>query len=376
MPSNPVTSARESTSLSSRVLDSLTASVAVVDHRGTIVATNEAWTHFALDNRGDPDAVGVGANYLDVCRRAMGGNDRLYAERAWQGIKDVLEGKREVFTLEYPCHSPTHQRWFLLHVSPLKDDPSRVVTVHLSITDRKLVENALVESERLAAIGQAMKGLSHKGRNSLQHAQGFIDLLRCSVEDDAEAAELLDRVEGAQRRLISLYEEVQRYAAPINLRCSRTRLDELAAMVWEQIPSRSAESKFTQVVPDFDLGCELDTGMIAQLLKSVFDNALTTDPPSTLIELSYQQSVLGDQPAITIIISDNGPGVSNTDREIVFEPFYTSKTIGTGLGLSMAHRITKAHGGKLSMGKPKRGGASVYLTLPIDQHCASADRSI
>ena len=206
-PLSPVENAEPPNDLASKVLDSLVAAVAVIDRRGKIVSTNQAWREFADENGGTREATDVGVNYLEVCRRVTG-DDEYLAEQARQGIIDVLEGHQSTFQLEYPCHSPQMQRWFLLSVVSLKKDPHYVVTAHLSITKRKLIEAQLVATERLAAIGEAMQGLSHLGRNSLQRAQGSIDLLRCHIEHDRDAVALLDRIEVAQQRLISLYEEV------------------------------------------------------------------------------------------------------------------------------------------------------------------------
>jgi signal transduction histidine kinase len=349
--------------LPTQVLDSLTASVAVVDKQGTIIATNEAWRDFACENGGDPARTGVGANYLEVCRVAQGA-DAVSAKQTEQGIRDVLEGKRDIFNLEYPCHSPTQQRWFLLHVSPLKGDPDNVVATHFLITDRKLVEKKLVETARLAAIGQAMKGLSHKGRNSLQRAQGFIDLLRSQVEHDPEAVKLVDRVETAQRRLLSLYEEVQHYAAPIHLFRSTHRLDALVRDAWDSLSPLTADFQFSQLPTEMDLTCQVDANAIGQALRSIFDNAMSSDPMASLIEVEYIKDSLDGVPAITVVVSDDGSGVPSEDRESVFEPFSTTKVFGTGLGLATCRRIAEAHGGRVCFGEPKRSGASVYLTLP------------
>jgi nitrogen fixation/metabolism regulation signal transduction histidine kinase len=365
--SSPIRGSRAGLDLPSRVLDSLTAAIAVVDRNGEIQVTNKAWQEFAVENGGSTATTGVGANYLEVCRSAKGDESYYLAERAYQGIKEVLEGTRDEFKLEYPCHSPTEKRWFLLNVSRLKDDPQQVVTTHLSITDRKLVEMRLVESERLAAIGQAMRGLSHKGRNSLQSAQGCIDLLRCQIEQDPEAVELIAKVESAQQRLISLFEEVRSYAAPITLQRTSYRLNELVQEVWESYQPSNARCRFSHVPSDRNLTCEIDVGAIGQVLRSLFDNATSTETNSSLIEVSYAGDELDVDYAITVIMSDNGSGVPIADREQVFDPFFTTKTQGTGLGLATCRRIVEAHGGRISFGEPRLGGASVYLTLPVSR---------
>ncbi|WP_182869424.1 ATP-binding protein [Rhodopirellula sp. JC639] len=349
--------------LAAQVLDSLTAEVAVVNTTGAILATNQAWEDFAVQNGGCPSLTGVGANYFDVCRSARG-DELYYAEQAYQGISDVLAGKRHVFTLEYPCHCATEKRWFLLHVSPLKGDASKAVTAHVSITDRKIIEHQLVETTRLAAIGDAMQGLSHKGRNSLQQAQGFIDLLRYWIADDADARKLLDRIELAQQRLVCLYEEVLHYAEPMHLNCSVGRLDDVVEEAWASVLPVDDQLTLQHPTQGMDLSCEMDRDAIWQVMKILFDNAAETGSKTTRIDVSYQTGVLNHRPAITMVVSDNGPGIAAADHERVFEPFFTTKTIGTGLGLARARRIVELHGGQMQLGASVLGGASFYLTLP------------
>jgi PAS domain S-box-containing protein len=98
----------------------------------------------------------VGANYLDVCRRALEyGNGQIEATLA--GIQAVLDGARANFTVEYPCHSPSEKRWFLMSVTPLGVERGGVVVTHTDITARRQAEEAIVESEsRLRQLADAM----------------------------------------------------------------------------------------------------------------------------------------------------------------------------------------------------------------------------
>ena len=150
------------------VLRSLPAHIAVLDREGVIVAVNEAWTSFGRAN-GNLRLRGadVGANYLEVCRRAQG-EDKELAHVAGRGIEAVLGGYRYFFSLEYPCHSPIQQRWFLLNVAPLKGLGGAVIS-HTDITSRHLAEEdirlAHAETEGLlAAITSILIGLDKQGK--------------------------------------------------------------------------------------------------------------------------------------------------------------------------------------------------------------------
>ncbi|MBK8724507.1 MAG: PAS domain S-box protein [Holophagaceae bacterium] len=132
-------------------LDGLTAHLCVVDARGMVISINESWRAFGEANGGNPHACGLGANYLEVCDRAEGpGRDeaRAFAE----GLRSVLAGERETFSMEYPCNSERERRWFLARVSRFTGGgPVRAVVAHENITARVQVEEALRESERTFA---------------------------------------------------------------------------------------------------------------------------------------------------------------------------------------------------------------------------------
>jgi len=129
------------------ILNALPAHIALLDAQGRIVSVNEAWRRFADANALLSRAYGIGANYLDICDCARG-EDAAEAQQAAAGIRSVLDGAQKDFSIEYPCHSPTEQRWFLMTATPLAGDrPHGAVVMHLNIIERKRAEEALRESE-------------------------------------------------------------------------------------------------------------------------------------------------------------------------------------------------------------------------------------
>lgn len=124
------------------------ASVAMLDQAGTITAVDEAWLRFARENgaEGSLSAVGVGANYLEVCRRATG-DFAENAQVALRGLQAVLAGRETIFTLEYPCPSPTHSRWFLLTATRLPGDVGGAIVSHLDITANKQAQEQTQQTE-------------------------------------------------------------------------------------------------------------------------------------------------------------------------------------------------------------------------------------
>jgi hypothetical protein len=122
-----------------------------VDERGIILAVNDAWRTGPEDpGQLETSAIGVGASYFSVCRNAFGSTEEHDAQSALIGIQNVLRGDINMFELEYPCHSPTAERWFLMRVVPLTGlHHKQLVISHLDITDHKLAARATAETERL-----------------------------------------------------------------------------------------------------------------------------------------------------------------------------------------------------------------------------------
>ena len=135
------------------LLDAAPAHIAVIDAQGVIVTVNKAWRRFAHDNGLRDADDGVGRNYLEICAGASG----RYANEAAAvaaGLRQLLNGERSAFTIEYPCDSPTEQRRFLLSAAPLQAGmASGVVIMHIDVSERARAEQAsLRTSELLQAV--------------------------------------------------------------------------------------------------------------------------------------------------------------------------------------------------------------------------------
>ena len=125
------------------ILDALPAHIALLDAHGIIISVNEAWRQFARANMVQGPQYTVGMDYLDVCDRSRG-DGSSEAHHAAAGIRAVLSGEQKTFSIEYPCHSPTEHRWFLLTVTPVGTDrPQGVVVMHLNITAQRSVADQL-----------------------------------------------------------------------------------------------------------------------------------------------------------------------------------------------------------------------------------------
>lgn len=156
------------------VIDSLGAHIAVIDAEGNIIEVNEPWLKFAVENGiTDLERTVVNVNYLDVMRRAIIAGGDKEVSRHLQGVLDVMNGFLDTYEADYPCNTPTMERWFTMKVVPLSRFQKGAVIAHENITWRKLAEQ---EMEHLATT-DTLTGLANR-RHFFHHAEAFFDLLR------------------------------------------------------------------------------------------------------------------------------------------------------------------------------------------------------
>jgi PAS domain S-box-containing protein len=151
------------------ILDALPAHIALLDTRGMIISVNQAWRDFADANALQGPEYVIGLSYLDICDSAQG-DSSAEAHQAATGIRSVLDGVAKSFSIEYPCHSPTEHRWFLLTVTPLSDDhPAGAVVMHLNISERKNADQKFMNL--LESAPDAMVLVDRDGRLDLVNSQ-------------------------------------------------------------------------------------------------------------------------------------------------------------------------------------------------------------
>jgi signal transduction histidine kinase len=112
------------------------------------------------------------------------------------------------------------------------------------------------------------------------------------------------------------------------------------------------------------LHCQVDQFRIAQVFRNIFENSLAACREAAVIEISCSEAKVRGKPGIRIRVQDNGPGLTPEQKARIFEPFYTTKTKGTGLGMPIAKRIVEAHGGTIEVGDGPDPGAEIIVALP------------
>ncbi len=165
---------REREVFSQTILDSNPAHVCVLDSQGVIVTVNNSWRRFAEANGASEFAAGsVGLNYQNICSAATGQPSGTEAGAAWVGIKAVLDKRLDQFILDYPCDSPSEQRWFRMRVYALNAPCEGVVVAHENVTAGKLAEKRI---EQESAKNQALLRNASDGIHILDLAGNVVDV--------------------------------------------------------------------------------------------------------------------------------------------------------------------------------------------------------
>lgn len=191
-----------------------------------------------------------------------------------------------------------------------------------------------LQTARLAAIADAMTGLSHECRNALQRGQASVDMLMDEMSGNANAARLVERIQVAQDDLQRLYEDVKSYAAPIRLARADCRVDNASKAAWEELQAchNDRQAVLTELMETENTIVKADSNALRTVFQNVLENSLVAREDAT-IQITYRDGVLSGESILVVIVGDNGPSIADDIRGKVFDEFFTTRLRGTGLGL-------------------------------------------
>ncbi len=136
----------QNNNLYKEIVNSISAHVAIIDNRGVIMETNQAWQNYAQENGMNQTFDSVGYNYLSICEVAA--NLEEDASLVANGIRRVITGEIPEFVTHYPCHSPDQKRWFVVRVVPIRDErEARAIVTHENITPIMIMQEKLKQKE-------------------------------------------------------------------------------------------------------------------------------------------------------------------------------------------------------------------------------------
>jgi nitrogen-specific signal transduction histidine kinase len=227
-------------------------------------------------------------------------------------------------------------------------------------------------AERLAALGQLSAGLAHEIRNPLGVIKGSADMLNRKVaESEPLVAELAGYISSEVNRLNALVVRFLDFARPSKLELRPERISEIVDRALEaataSFPNADVkiERQYIPNLPDIPADPQLCEQVFVNLITNAFQSMQAQEASlEKTLRLSIAPEVSNGEPGVGVIVEDSGPGVPPELREQIFNPFFTSKTDGVGLGLSIVAKIVDDHRGTIRLENNTPRGARFHVFFP------------
>jgi two-component system sensor histidine kinase PilS (NtrC family) len=254
-----------------------------------------------------------------------------------------------------------------LSATPLSDHTGNVTgrVIHFQdLTDLRHMEQVVARAERLAGIGRLAANIAHEIRNPLASISGSVEVLKRLPGADAETCNLIDIAVREVDRVNALISNLLDYARPRTEDRQRLDLGEMVAeiaKIFEQ--ERRAKEVRLQLHAQPGVWVEAASGQMQQVLWNLLRNAVEAMPEGGTIYLSTAQRNATTPEAI-LMVRDTGIGIAREDLEHIFEPFFSRKTGGTGLGLATTARIVEDHKGTIDVLSQPSKGTTFTIRLP------------
>ena len=341
------------------LFDSIPSSLYIIDRKYNLIAVNM----YRANRIKTPPNTLVGRRCYealfqqnDVCadcrvlESLFGGINTSRTKREWIGEDAPLEW--EINT--YPIYDETNQ-------------VVQAILLEQDVTDKRRLETNLAQSEKLAAVGQLAAGLAHEINNPLTAIIANTQLLQRELAGDEDKLELIDLISRAGARatqvvhnLLDLARKEEYIFEPLNVNNTITRA---ISLLQHEIVSHNINlyyepgESLSQIMASEDHLQGVWVNLIA--------NAIDAMEGCPMQEIHIYSQQHGNE--LRVVVSDSGKGIPPEKLSRIFEPFYTTKAPGrgTGLGLSLCHRVIKQHGGTIHVDSQIGSGTKFTVTLPV-----------
>ena len=343
--------AAASEQLSSQIVDGITAGLMVVDGSGRVDILNPAGRRML-----EADDFAIGGDYRDLLARAA---------PLREAILECLTKGQAIVRRSMEIPGPGRLLHFGVTVSPLETAAGRgAVCLFADLTNVVELEEQLRLKEALARVGELTAGIAHEFRNGLATIHGYSRLL----VPDALPAQYRPYLEGIRQETDTLGQIVTNFlnfARPETMSLTAVSLEPLAHRATEELLRELPAGTTFEVKGTFGdiLGDEV-------LLRQVFANlvrnaAEACEGAGTVPVITIEGSIDPARRTCRVAVADNGPGIPESARDRVFQPFFTTRSRGTGLGLAIVQKVVVTHNGRVVAGASASGGARIDMTFPL-----------
>jgi PAS domain S-box-containing protein len=307
----------------------------------------------------------------------------LIAPEDQDRVRDLIRHTHETgepFAVEFRVVWPNGElHWLESRGTPLRGQPPVWRGTTIDVTGRKLAQDALIRTEKLAIAGRLAASIAHEINNPLEAVTNLCYLGRMSAKDP-EAERYIAMAEEELRRVAQITSQTLRFHRQQSA-ATETDLGELVETTVAMYRTKLQECGVrttVQVRATAPLRCY--AGEIRQVLANLIGNAIDAMPAGGLLHLRVRPCLLSPEgaPGVRITVADTGTGMPATVVRHIYDAFYTTKTeVGTGLGLWVSNTLVEKHQGRLSVRSSTRAdrhGTIFTMELPYPETAAAADR--
>ncbi len=340
---------------------------------GMIVVDEEEKVVFINPTARDILELGDGTNTPDLpLNKLLAQPDLLHL------CKEGMRRQEPLLDHEYELNLPQSKRYLHVNIIPLYNRSSYIGTLFLFIdeTEHKDREKKLLEAEKLAALATLTAGMSHEIRNPLNSLSIHLQLLRRHLKkkniEDEKINEELAIFDNEIKRLNNVVESFLKSVRPS---ASEKKLFHLYSLVTETLTLMKPEFLENEIQitlhEEGEWPCiKGDQTQLKQALINIIRNSIEAITSQNPEEREWKKDkidihMVRERDEVTLEITDTGKGIDPKSLPHIFEPYFTNKASGTGLGLMIVERIIREHQGKISAHSEEGEGTRISITLPV-----------
>jgi PAS domain S-box-containing protein len=268
---------------------------------------------------------------------------------------------------------PADMRWVHCRASRIEYQGKDAILLNIDeVTRARRLENLLRIQDKMSSLGRVAAGIAHEIRNPLSGINIYLNTLKKLYHKDGseeKVGQILDQLQSASRKIESVIRRVMDFTKSSE---PQLALIDINGPIEEAINLSSVSLRKRNIKIEKQLAanlplCYLDAQLIEQVMLNLITNAAEAmkDKPEPKV-IAISSTAVKSQ--LQVSVSDSGPGIPPESREIIFDPFYTTKNGSSGIGLSLSHRIIADHGGSLTALTGELGGAEFRIEIPIKEY--------
>lgn len=241
------------------------------------------------------------------------------------------------------------------------------VVVFQDVTEIRELEEKLQLQDKLATVGQLAAGIAHEIRNPLASLSGSIQLMKSELKQGDTTDKLMSIILRETDRLDHLLQNFLNYAKPSSLYLENVKLYDLCKEVVDiakNAPELKDRTFDIEIKMNRRLEAECDPKQLRQILWNLINNSVQATLGSGRIQIEAEELEGDGGPAVLFSVKDNGVGIPSASLNKIFDPFYTTKATGTGLGLALVYQMVKTHGGRVGVESEEGRGTKIWFEFP------------